>query len=108
MSLRERAVQLLGRGAPERIIVRDYGRDSLFVWGNLLFAPLFAALGRRVGLQSEDQLAARIDADTAEMRARGYLVASAQTFTLPGIAGRSTDAHWYRITFEQTASPSRG
>ncbi len=102
VSLRETAQRLLRRDAPKRI-VRDYGRDSLLVWANLLLAPLFAALGLRVGFQSEEQLAARIEADTAAMRKRGYLVASVETFTLPGIAGRSTDAHWHRITFEQTA-----
>ena len=59
-------MRLLGR-APGRVIVREYGRDSLLVWGNVLLAPLFSALGLRVGLQSEEQLAARIVADTAEM-----------------------------------------
>jgi hypothetical protein len=36
------------------------------------------------------------------MRKRGYLVASVETFTLPGIIGRRTDARWYRITFERS------
>ena len=39
------------------------------------------------------------------MRGRGYLVKSVETFTLPGLAGRSTDARWYRVTFEQSAPP---
>jgi hypothetical protein len=60
------------------------------------------AFGLRVGIQSEEQLAARIEASTAEMRKRGYLVASVETFTLPGIIGRRTDARWYRITFERS------
>ncbi len=105
MSLRGAAIRVLGRSAPRRVIVREYGRDSMLVWANLLLAPLFTALGLRVGIQSEEQLAARIEADTADMRKRGYLVSSVETFTLPGLAGRTTDAHWYRITFEQTAPP---
>jgi hypothetical protein len=72
----------------------------------LLLAPLFAVLGLRVGIQSEEQLAARIEADTAAMRKRGYLVASVETFTLPGIAGRRSDARWHRITFERSSPPS--
>jgi hypothetical protein len=106
VSLRETAQRLLRRDAP-RQVVREYGRDSLLVWANLLLAPLFAALGLRVGIQSEEQLAARIEADTAAMRKRGYLVASAETFNLPGIAGRSTDARWHRITFELSSRPSQ-
>ena len=64
-----------------------------------------ALLGLRVGLQSEEQLAGRIEADTAEMRRRGYLVASVETLSLPGLAGRNADAHWYRVTFEQASPP---
>ena len=77
----------------------------MLVWANLLLAPVFGALGLRVGLQSEERLATRIEADTAEMRKRGYSVASVQTFTLPGIAGRRTDAHWYRVRFERVPRP---
>ncbi len=109
MSWREAALRLAGRGsASPPTIVREYGRDSLLVWANLLLAPLFAALGLRVGIQSEAQLAARIETDATEMRKRGYLVASVQTFTLPGIAGRRSDAHWYRVTFEASPPPSPG
>ncbi len=107
MGLRDSAMRHLGR-APAPVVVREYGRDSLLVWANLLLAPLLSALGLRVGLQSEDQLAARIEADTADMRKRGYAVSSIQTFTLPGLAGRNTDARWYRVTFDQVAPPSRG
>ena len=106
MSLRRTAMRLLGRSASQQVILREYGRDSLLVWANLLLAPLFAALGVRVGLRSEEQLAAHIEADTAEMRKRGYLISSVETFTLPGLAGRNTDAHWYRITFERVAPPT--
>ena len=98
-------MRLIGRSASRRVIVRQYGRDSLLVWANVLLAPLFAALGLRVGLQSEEQLAGRIEADTAEMRRRGYLVASVETLSLPGLAGRNADAHWYRVTFEQASPP---
>ena len=101
-------MRLIGRSARERVIVREYGRDSLLVWANLLLGSLFAALGLRIGIQSEEQLAARIEADTAEMRKRGYLVSSAQTPTSPGIAGRNTDAHWYRVTFELSSRPANG
>jgi len=106
MSWGETARRLLRRDAPKRV-VREYGRDSLLVWANLLLAPVFGALGLRVGLQSEQQLAARIERDTAEMRKRGYLVASTETFTLKGLVGPTTAAHWYRITFE-TPAPSGG
>jgi len=52
-------------------------------------------------------VAARMEWDTAEMRKRGYLVASVETFTLPGLMGPATAAHWYRITFETASSSSR-
>ncbi len=100
------AAKGLLRRSPRALVVREYGRDSLLVWANLLLAPLFAALGLRVGLQSEEQLAARIEADTAAMRRRGYLVKSVETLTLLGIAGRTTGARWYRVTFERGAAPS--
>ena len=99
------AVRGLLRRSPRAQVVREYGRDSLLVWANLLLAPLFAALGLRVGLRSEERLAAHIEADTAAMRRRGYLVKSVETFTLPGLMGRSTDARWYRVTFEHSAPP---
>ena len=88
---------------PKRIVVREYGRDSVLVWANLLLAPLFAALGLRIGIRSEEQVAARIQADAAEMRTKGYLVSSTETFSLrvPG-APRET-ANWYRVTFELAA-----
>ena len=105
VGLRETAQRLLRRDAPKRV-VREYGRDSLLVWANLLLARLFAALGLRVGIQSEEQLAARIERDTAAMRERGYLVASVETFALKGLAGPATAAHWHRVTFETSARPT--
>ena len=106
MSLRTTLMGLLGRPEHKRVIVHEYGRDSLLVWGNLLLAPLFAALGLRVGIQSEEQLAARIEADTTAMRGRGYLVASVQTFSLPVIGARRQTANWYRVTFELSGPSS--
>ena len=91
-----------GAAAPRPVVVREYGRDSVLVWANLLLAPLLAALGLRVGLQSEERLAARIEADTAAMRRRGYLVASVETFSLPVPGGGGASANWYRVTFEHT------
>jgi len=84
------------------IIVRAYGRDSVLVWANLLLARLFAALCLRVGLRSDEQLRRRIEADTAAMRHRGYLVASVEPLTLPVIGARDATAHWYPVTFERT------
>ena len=98
---------LFGPSEPKRIVVREYGRDSLLVWANLLLAPLFAALGMRVGIQSEERLAARIEADAAAMRTRGYLVSSTQTFSLPVIGAPRQTANWYRVTFE-LVSPQSG
>ena len=89
---------------PKRTVVREYGRDSVLVWANLLLAPLFAVLGLRVGLQSEEQLAARIEADAAAMRKKGYLVASTQTFSLPVVGAPRQTANWYRVTFELQAA----
>ncbi len=94
---------VFGASAPRPVIVRDYGRDSLLVWANMLLAPLFAALGLRVGLRSEEQLAARMQADAAAMRRKGYLVASVQTFSLPVLGARDTTASWHRVTYELTA-----
>ncbi len=107
MHLPDVVMRLRGVSGPPTVIIREYGRDSLLVWANLLLAPLLSALGLRVGLQSEAQLSARIEADSAAMREQGYLVATVQTFTLPGLAGRRTDAHWYRVTFERIPPPSR-
>ncbi len=94
---------VFGASAPRPVIVRDYGRDSLLVWANMLLGPLFAALGLRVGLRSEEQLAARMQADAAAMRKKGYLVASVQTFSLPVIGARDATASWYRVTYELPA-----
>lgn len=97
---------LFGSAQPQRSVVREYGRDSLLVWANLLLAPLFAALGLRVGIQSEEQLAARIEADAAAMRTKGYLVASTQKFSLSVIGAPRQTANWYRVTFEFVSAPS--
>ena len=106
MSWRAALKRLLGSPEPKLIVVRECGRDSLLVWANLLLAPLFAALGLRVGVQSEEQLAARIEADAAVMRKKGYLVTSTQTFSLPVIGAPRHTADWYRVTFE-LATPER-
>jgi hypothetical protein len=59
------------------------------------------------GEQSEERLAAKIEADAAAMRSRGYLVASTQTFSLPVIGAPSQTANWYRVTFELASPESR-
>lgn len=107
MSVRAAVRRLLGPSEPKRMVVREYGRDSVLVWANLLLAPLFAALGLRVGVQSEEQLTARIAADAAAMRKKGYLVASTQTFSLPVIGAPRQPANWYRVTFELASPESR-
>ncbi len=106
MSWRAALKGLRESSEPQPIVVRQYGRDSLLVWANLLLAPLFAALGLRVGVQSEEQLAARIEADAAAMRQRGYLVTSTERFSLPVIGTARPTANWYRVTFE-LATPAR-
>jgi hypothetical protein len=103
VTVRDRLPRLFGSSEPKPTVVRDYGRDSLLVWANLLVAALFAASGRRVGLQSDEQLAARMEADAAAMRKQGYLVASVQEFSLPGLAGPTASARWYRVTYERAA-----
>jgi hypothetical protein len=92
-------------GEPAAVVVREYGRDSVLVWANLLMAPVFAALGMRVGLQSEARLAARIETDTAAMRKRGYRVTSVETFSLPVIGAPGQAANWYRVTYELSSRP---
>ena len=99
--------RLTGRATTDRVVVKDYGRDSLLIWGNLLLAPLFSMLGLRVGLQTEERISARIEADTAAMRKKGYLVSSVQTFSLPGIVTPGAAANWYRVTFELAVAQSR-
>jgi hypothetical protein len=84
----------------KKVVVREYGRDSLLVWANVLLAPLFAALGMRVGLRSDDELQARIEADTATMRQRGYSVSSIETFALSVFGAPQAAANWYRVTYE--------
>jgi hypothetical protein len=88
MSRRAALSGLFENAEPKRIVVREYGRDSLLVWANLLLAPLFAALGMRVGIQSEE-----------------YLVASTQTFSLPVIGAPRQTANWDRVTFELVSPP---
>lgn len=107
MQMRHALQRLAGRNVTERVVVKEYGRDSLLVWVNLLLAPLFALLGMRVGLQSEEKIAARIQSDTDAMRKKGYLVSSVQTFSLPVLGSSVATANWYRVTFELTAAPVR-
>jgi hypothetical protein len=94
-----------GNPQPPPVVVRQYGRDSLLVWANVLLAPLFAALRLRVGLRSEERLQAHIEADVAAMRRKGYLVAATETFSLPVLGSAEHAAHWYRIRYER---PSPG
>ena len=91
---------LVAGSQPKRVVVRDYGRDSLLIWANVLLAPLFGVLGLRVGLQSEERLATRMEAEAAAMRQHGYLVASVQTFSLPVVGAPRHAANWYRVTYE--------
>jgi hypothetical protein len=107
VSVRSTLAAWVGHSSPKGVVVREYGRDSLLVWANLLLAPLFAALGLRIGLQSEDRLAARMEAEASAMRKRGYLVSSVETFTLPVVGAPTHGAHWYRVTYERVA-PSAG
>jgi hypothetical protein len=88
------------------MVVREYGRDSLVVWANLLLAPVFAALGLRVGLQSADRVAARMADDEASMRRQGYLVTQVESFALPVLGSRDAQATWYRVTYEQRRAPA--
>jgi hypothetical protein len=93
------------RTGAKPVIVRDYGRDSVIVWANLVLAPLLALLGLRVGIRSEERLRAKIEADSTAMRRRGYFVASIETFSLPVIGAPSHVAYWYRVTYEMTSPP---
>jgi hypothetical protein len=95
-----RLTGLRGGREPKQVVVREYGRDSLLVWANLLLAPLLAALGMRVGVQSDEHLMARIEADAASMRQRGYAVSSIQTFALPIFGAAKATARWYRVTYK--------
>ena len=70
---------MFGKSQLKPMVVRDYGRDSLLVWANLLLAPLLAHSGYEPATVSEDRLAANIEADAAAMRKKGYLVTSTQT-----------------------------
>ena len=72
---------------------------------NLLLAPIFARLGFRVGVRSEEQLRAKIEADSTAMRRRGYFVASIQSFSLPVIGAAPQVAYWYRVTYEVSSPP---
>lgn len=92
--------RLLPGSRPRPVVVRQYGRDSLLVWANMLLAPMMAALGLRVGLRSDEQIAERMAEDAAAMRRKGYLVASTETFALPVLGSRDTGARWYRVTYE--------
>ncbi len=97
---------LFGSSPPKAVVVREYGRDSLLVWANVLLAPVFAALGLRIGLRSEEQLAERMQADAAVMRKKGYLVGSVETLSLPVIGAREQQASWYRVRYELAAPAS--
>ncbi len=106
MNLRRALRRPFGEGKPAPVVVREYGRDSLLVWANLLLAPLFGLMGLRVGLQSEARLSARMETDTASMRKRGYLVAKVETFSLPVLGAPGQAASWYRVTYERPVAPS--
>jgi hypothetical protein len=93
MQVRHALQRLAGRNVSDRVVVKEYGRDSLLVGVNLLLAPLFALLGMRVGLQSEEKIASRIQSDTDAMRKKGYLVSSVQTVLPAGprLVGRDRE-----------------
>lgn len=95
------------RSSEPPVVVREYGRDSLLVCANLLIAPLFGALGFRIGLRSEDRLAATMQAEAAAMRKKGYAVAVVETRSLPVLGSRS-EATWYRVTYERIAPAAKG
>ncbi|HEY4753924.1 MAG TPA: hypothetical protein VIH37_11605, partial [Candidatus Limnocylindrales bacterium] len=100
MHLPARLSARFGRSGPRPVVVREYGRDSLLVWANLLLAPVFARLGLRIGLQSEERLAARIEADATAMRRRGYLVASVGDVHAARHRGTRGRRHWHRVRYE--------
>ncbi len=92
---------------PPALIVREYGRDSLLIWANVLLAPLLSALGLRVGLRSEERLAATMQADAAAMRKKGYAVGAVEPRSLPVLGGRS-EATWYRVRYERLRPADAG
>jgi hypothetical protein len=70
--------------APERIVVKEYGRDSiLFAAVNPVMSAIMVSLGLNARMQSEERLALRIERDAVAMRQRGYRIASTHEYRVP-------------------------
>lgn len=70
---------LLG-SKPERIVTREYGRNSFLA---IALWPLALALGRRGMENRQAAQALEMEKDAAEMYRRGYRVMSTQEYTVP-------------------------
>lgn len=91
---------LFGNRKPPRIVVRQYGRDSiLFAAVNpLMTAILVGMFGLKGPLRNDERLALAMEKDAVAMAKRGYRIAATHDYESPffGIV-------YHKVTYELNA-----
>jgi hypothetical protein len=90
---------LFGRSEPQRIVVREYGRDSFLGLINPVMTMMFM-LGRRSPSNYQARVVASLERDAAEMVRRGYRVASTHDYEQPALG-----ITYFKVTYELIDPP---
>jgi chromosome segregation and condensation protein ScpB len=92
---------VFGKSAPKRLVVKQYGRDSmLFAAVNpVTSAFMIGVLGMKPPVR-EEQLALAMEKDAVAMRQQGYRIASDEEYKLPlfGVT-------YHKVTYELIDAP---
>ncbi len=89
-------MRLWRKRTPDRIVVRQYGRDSfLGMLSPVLAAVYVSVLGNQGRLRYESRLQEQMEKDAAEMRRRGYRIVDEQVYEMPPFG-----IHYRRVTYQ--------
>jgi len=90
-------MRLFGRGHPRRIVVREYGRDSiLFAAVNpLMTFVMVGILGMRDPLRVQDRVALAMEKDAMKMAKKSYRIVSSQEYEAPKLG-----VVYHKVTYE--------
>ena len=89
-----------GPARKRRRITKSYGRDSLLIWLNPLFAAMETSLGLRIGLRSDAEVLDGMQKDVVEMERRGYRVVASEEIAFPVFLVPRGRANYYQVTYE--------